>query len=244
MTLHVAAFYQFAPIAEPKQLRAELKEFLLARDVYGTILVAPEGLNGTVSGTPQAIEETLARLRAIDGFAGLEAKISQCEFHPFARTKVKLKREIVPFGLPCKPAETTAPQLDAKAWNELLANPDTLVLDTRNSYEVALGTFDGAVDPHIRHFRHLPSYIKSELGENKERPIATFCTGGIRCEKLTSWMMEQGFTNVFQLKGGILKYLEDCPKEESRWQGNCFVFDERVGVDHALAPAKEENSDS
>lgn len=232
--IHVASFYKFFDFPHYEDFKKPLAACMCSHGVKGSILLASEGFNGTISGSEEGVEATLAMLRALPLVGVFDVKDSQVAEHPFKRTKVKLKREIIPFGLPCDPARKTGTHLDYAQWNQLLSDPETIVLDTRNAYEVEHGSFERALDPKIRHFRHLPDYIQQHLLDAKDRPVATFCTGGVRCEKLTSWMLEQGFTRVYQLGGGILKYMEECPKEQSKWQGECFVFDERVALDDEL----------
>lgn len=240
--MQVASFYHFFDFTEAAAMKKPLGEFLCRNGIKGTILLAPEGINGTISGTEAGVAKVIALLRALAGIGELEVKYSTCDEHPFRRAKVKLKREIIAFGRACDPAHKTAQLLGVDAWNKLLSDPETILLDTRNDYEVEHGTFAGAVNPNISHFRDLPAYIEAHLADAKDKPIATFCTGGVRCEKLTSWMMEQGFTRLYQLDGGIIKYMEHCPQEKSRWQGECFVFDERIALDHELDPVGDKHN--
>jgi UPF0176 protein len=237
MPFVVATLYHFFDFSHYAGMRAPLKEKLDALGVKGTLLLAPEGINGTVAGTREAIDRLLAYLKAEVIGAAFEHKESSCDSVPFARTKVKLKKETISLGEPNDP-RSAGTYVSPQDWNALISDPETLVLDTRNGYEVELGTFDRACNPQIRHFKQFPEYIRMALAEQKHRKIATFCTGGIRCEKVTAWMKEQGFEHVYHLKGGILKYLEEIPQEESKWQGECFVFDERVAVGHGLKPSE------
>lgn len=232
--IEIATFYRFAPLDALTNRREELVQCMIKSGVKGTVLLASEGLNGTISGSRQAVERVISALPVVPD----NVKWSMAHTHPFARTKVKIKKEIVPLGLPAEPHKRTAPALDHRAWNQLLQDPDTIVVDVRNAFEVEFGSFKGAIDPKLAHFRQFPHWVNTALGNEKSRPIATFCTGGVRCEKLTSWMMEQGFTRVYQLDGGILKYMEECPAPESQFQGECFVFDERVALDEYLQPKK------
>ncbi len=216
-----------------KPIKAELVKF----GIKGTLLLTPEGINGTLAGTREGIDQLLSYLKTHITGGELEHKESICAYQPFARTKVKLKKETISLGEPT-PLENRGHYVSAQEWHALISDPETILLDARNSYEVELGTFEGARNPHIRNFKELPEYVRIALGSQKHRKIATFCTGGIRCEKLTAWMTTQGFGQVYHLQGGILKYLEEIPAEASRWQGECFVFDERIAVGHGLEPSK------
>ena len=231
MTFTVSAFYKFVPIDSPQQLRDQLRTELAARDMKGTILVASEGINGTISGTVSAMTGFLEMLRADPRFFDLITKDAMAAQHPFARTKVKLKREIITLGQPeADPSVRTGTRVKPADWNALIRDPDVLVVDTRNAYEVAVGTFAGAIDPKIAHFTGWPGYVASQLDPARHRKIAMFCTGGIRCEKASALLLAQGFNEVYQLDGGILSYLAQVPAEDSLWEGQCFVFDERVAV--------------
>ncbi len=231
----IAALYHFARIDNFAELQEPLREFCEAQGVHGSLLLAREGVNGTISGSREGIDAVLAWLRADPRLAGLEHKESFADKHPFIRLKVKLKKEIVTMGVPfVDPTELVGTYVDPKDWNALISDPDVVVLDTRNDYEVAIGTFEHALDPKTRTFREFPDYVSRELDPTKHKKVAMFCTGGIRCEKASSYMRQQGFDEVYHLKGGILKYLEEVPESESLWQGECFVFDERVGVTHGL----------
>lgn len=234
-TVVVAALYHFARLDDFRDLREPLLALCQAQDIRGTLLLAQEGVNGTISGTRAGIDAVLARLRADPRLAALEHKESFSDRHPFLRLKVKLKQEIVTLGVPfVDPNAVVGTYVDPQDWNALISDPDVVVIDTRNDYEVAIGTFAGAVDPKTRSFREFPRYVSEQLDPAKHRKVAMFCTGGIRCEKASSYMRQQGFETVYHLKGGILKYLEEVPESESLWQGECFVFDERVGVTHGL----------
>lgn len=233
----VAALYHFAPLPDFAALQLPLTQLAEAQGIKGTLLLASEGINGTVSGSREAIDALLAWLRQDDRLANLEHKESYYDEQPFYRLKVRLKKEIVTLGVPgIDPNEQVGTYVSPREWNELLADPEVVVVDTRNDYEVAVGTFEGAVDPHTRTFREFPDFVKKEMDPGKQKKVAMFCTGGIRCEKASALMLAEGFEEVFHLKGGILKYLEEVPEAESRWQGECFVFDERVAVGHGLAP--------
>lgn len=233
----IAALYHFAPVAEPSALRDQLAAFCEQQALKGTLLLAGEGINGTVAGSAEGIEQLLAYVRTWSGFEQLEAKCTWAAEPPFHRMKVKLKREIVTMGVPgVDPRHLVGSYLDAAEWNALLKDPEVLVIDTRNDYEVAIGTFQRAVSPNTRSFREFPAYVQAELAGQKQRKIAMFCTGGIRCEKASSYLKANDFAEVYHLRGGILKYLETVPPSENLWQGECFVFDERVSVDKDLKP--------
>lgn len=231
----VAALYHFTRFPDPAAIRDPLLKACRAHDIGGTLLLAQEGVNGTIAGTRAGIDAVLAHLRALPGCADLEHKESLSETPPFNRMKVRLKKEIVTMGQPdVDPTAGTGHYVDPAEWNALIQSPDVAVIDTRNDYEVAIGTFDGAIDPETKSFGEFPAWWE----ENKERfhnkKIAMFCTGGIRCEKSTNYLIGQGIEDVYHLKGGILKYLENVPQEESTWDGECFVFDARVSVGHGL----------
>ena len=239
MAYTVAAFYKFVAIADGPSLRDQLDGACAQLGIIGTILIAPEGINATIAGTADAIDAVLAHLARDARFIGLDVKRSQSHIRPFQRLKLKLKPEIVTFGVPCaNPAVRTGTTVDAADWNTLLADPDIVLIDTRNSYEASVGTFPGAIDPGTQSFGEFPAFAAKWLDPAKSKKIAMFCTGGIRCEKASAYLLGLGFENVYQLKGGILKYLEVVPREESLWRGECFVFDERV----ALGPGVKEGS--
>ena len=232
----VAALYRFCRLERFEELRAPLAAFCCARGIKGTLLLAREGINGTVAGSEAAIAELIAHLEAMPEFAGLELKYSTAAAMPFNRMKVRLKREIVTMGVEgIDPLESVGAYVEAGEWNALIADPETIVIDTRNDYEVSLGTFANAVNPETTSFREFPAWVEHHRDDLAGKKIALFCTGGIRCEKATAYVKSLGFDDVFHLKGGILKYLEDVPQEKSLWQGECFVFDERVSVGHGLA---------
>ncbi len=235
--IQVAALYRFTPFPDPATLREPLLSACEEVGVKGTLLLANEGINGTIAGTDNAIAAVLDHIRALPGCADTEVKFSHAPEMPFHRMKVRLKREIVTMGEPdIDPTASVGRYVDPQDWNALISDPDTIVIDTRNDYEVAVGTFEGAVDPATQSFRDFPKWFREhreDLLEGKKK-VAMFCTGGIRCEKSTSFLRSEGIEDVFHLKGGILKYLEEVPKEESKWQGDCFVFDERVTVRHGL----------
>jgi UPF0176 protein len=236
----VAALYQFVPLPDFRDLREPLRELCASLHIRGTLLLAPEGINGTVAGSAEAVDALLAQLRDGELFGGrldnLELKFSSAQEPPFQRLKVRLKKEIVTIGdRSLDPAAKAGTYVDVKDWNALIAAPDVMVIDTRNAFEVALGTFEGALDPKLTRFGEFPDFAARALDPAKYKKIAMFCTGGIRCEKASVYLLAQGFAEVFHLKGGILKYLEEIPESESRWNGECFVFDERVALGHGLA---------
>lgn len=232
----VAALYCFAPFAEPAAIVREAARVGCASGIKGTLIIASEGINGTLAGSAGAIDEMTRFIRALPGCAHLDVKLSAAATMPFGRLKVRLKREIVTMGVDgIDPLRTVGTYLSADAWNALIADPATIVVDTRNDYEVAIGTFAGAIDPATTSFREFPDWAAAHLDPAERRPIAMFCTGGIRCEKATALLKQRGFTEVYHLEGGILRYLAEVPPERSLWQGACFVFDERVSVGHGLA---------
>jgi UPF0176 protein len=234
-TFCVAALYHFAAFPRFESFREPLLALCKEQGIMGTLLIAHEGINGTVAGTDAGIATMLAYLRAQPEFANLEHKESRASKMPFLRMKVKLKKEIVTMGVEdIDPNKIVGTYVDPKDWNELISDPDTILIDTRNDYETAIGIFRGAVDPNTKTFREFPDWVKNNPGLHNKPKIAMYCTGGIRCEKATAFMKQQGFEDVYHLKGGILKYLENVPEEESLWDGACFVFDERVSVTHGL----------
>jgi UPF0176 protein len=231
MTITIAAFYKFVAIDDPQALRVSLLEQMTAHAIKGTILLAHEGINGTISGTPDQMSVFLSSLRADPRFADLVTKDATATEHPFRRTMVKVKREIIRFDTPAAdPTRQVGTYVEPQDWNALISDPDVLVLDTRNAYEVALGTFANAVDPNTKRFGDLPQYVQANLDPARHRKVAMFCTGGIRCEKASSYLKLQGFEEVYHLKGGILSYLATVPASASLWQGKCYVFDERETV--------------
>jgi len=241
MSIAVSAFYKFVTLSDPSSLRALLLEAAKARGIRGTILLAAEGINGTIAGAPAELAAMLAFMRRLPPFVDLESKESGADVMPFKRMKVRLKKEIVTMGVSgLDPARVVGTYVAPEDWNALISDPEVLVIDTRNSFEFEAGTFKKALDPKTRSFGEFPAYVQRELADAKDRPIAMFCTGGIRCEKATSYLRQQGFKKVYHLKGGILKYLEVVPREQSLWHGSCFVFDEREGLTHGLAIEKPE----
>jgi UPF0176 protein len=243
MTVQVAAFYGFTALdgAVLPALQEELKRLAAAAGLRGTVLLAQEGVNGTVSGQAPGVQRLLDRLRQLPGLGQLEAKVSQAPEQAFHRLKVRLKREIVTMGCPTvKPAEQVGTYVPPQQWEALIRDPGTLVVDTRNAYEVGVGTFEGAIHPGTASFREFPAWVESTLRplveQRKPKAIAMFCTGGIRCEKSTAYLLQQGFEQVHHLQGGILRYLEEVPEQGSSWRGECYVFDQRVSVNHRLEP--------
>jgi UPF0176 protein len=240
-SLVVAAVYKFVKLSDCAALREPLLARCDALGITGALLLAEEGINGTIAGTRSGIDQILAYLRSDPRLADLEHKESAADQPPFYRMKVKLKKEIVTMGVPgIDPTELAGQYVKPEDWNALISDPDVLLLDTRNDYEVDVGTFKGAVDPRITTFREFPGYVKNNFDPEKQLRVAMFCTGGIRCEKASAYMLQQGFSEVYHLQGGILKYLENVPAEESLWQGECFVFDQRVAVGQGLAPGHYE----
>jgi UPF0176 protein len=231
----VCALYHFVTLEDYQALRQPLLDVMQKNDVKGTLLLAQEGINGTVAGSREGIDTLVGWLRQDERLANLDTKESYDDEMPFYRTKVKLKREIVTMGVEgIDPKKVVGTYVKPKDWNALISDPDVILVDTRNDYEVDIGTFKGAVDPKTRTFREFPAYVEENLNPQQHKKVAMFCTGGIRCEKSTAYMKEQGFDEVYHLEGGILKYLEEVPQEESLWQGECFVFDNRVAVNHQL----------
>ena len=233
----IAALYHFIRFPDPAALRGPLQDLADARGVRGSLLLATEGINGTIAGDRAGIDAMLAHIRALPGCADLEHKESWSEAMPFGRMKVKLKREIVTMGQPdIDPRARVGHYLTPQEWNDLLAQPDVAVIDTRNDYEVEIGTFRGAIDPGTRSFREFPQWWEDNKDRFHNKRVAMFCTGGIRCEKSTNYLLQQGVSEVYHLKGGILKYLEEMPQDQSLWDGECYVFDQRVSVGHGLVP--------
>jgi UPF0176 protein len=232
----VAALYKFTRLEDPPAVQAHLRAAADAAETCGTLLVAREGINGTVSGTRGGIDSLLDAIRQLPGCADLEHKESIALAQPFKRMKVRLKREIVTMGIPdIDPGAIVGTYVPPDAWNALISDPDVITIDTRNDYEVAIGTFKGAINPKTASFRDLPGWIRENLNPARQSKVAMFCTGGIRCEKSTALLKSLGFEEVYHLQGGILKYLEVVPENESLWEGACFVFDERVSLTHGLA---------
>ena len=233
----IAAFYRFAPVLDPEGARAQLEAVCRSFSAKGILLIAPEGINGTLATGASRMAALLQAIRDFIGFDDLAPRLSEDSEMPFLRLKVRLKKEIVTLGQPeADPSVAVGTYVAPSEWNALIRDPETVVIDTRNSYEYRLGTFEGAIDPETPSFRDFPDFVERILSDDRDRPIAMFCTGGIRCEKATSYLITQGFTRVYHLQGGILNYLETIPEEESLWQGGCFVFDRRVALGHGLKP--------
>ena len=231
----VCALYKFVALDDYESIREPLYDFLSGHEIRGTLLLAREGINGTVAGTRESIDALLAYLKSNTRLADLDYKESLHETNPFYRTKVRLKKEIVTMGVAgIDPKRSAGTYVDPKEWNALISDPETTLIDTRNEYEIGIGTFKNALNPKTESFRDFPDYVEQNLNPSKHRKVAMFCTGGIRCEKSTAYLKERGFDEVYHLKGGILKYLEDIPEENSLWEGDCFVFDNRVAVNHSL----------
>ena len=231
----VATLYKFTPLDNLEERRTHLKSLLEEYDVYGTLLLAPEGINGTISGTRSGIDIALDAIRALPGCVNIEHKESWAKTTPFKRLKVRLKTEIVRLGMPeINPNNQVGTYVEPEDWNDLIRSPDVITIDTRNDYEIAIGSFEGAVDPKTSAFGEITDWVAENLDLGKNEKIAMFCTGGIRCEKSTALLKQKGFSEVYHLRGGILRYLEVMPEEQSLWQGDCFVFDDRVSVRHCL----------
>ena len=229
----VAALYQFHPVDNPAGLQQQLLDLLNSLNICGTLIVAGEGINGTVAGSRAAIDQMHQYLLDY-GFTNMEYKESSSSEKPFRKTKVKLKKEIVTLGVEVQPRSQVGHYLNPKEWHDFIQQDDVILIDTRNDYEYKAGTFKNAIDPQTESFREFPEYEEKNLSEAKDKKIAMFCTGGIRCEKSTSLLLQQGFKEVYHLKGGILNYLEQIPAEQSLWEGECFVFDNRTGVTHGV----------
>lgn len=237
----VAALYKFVTLEDFHELREPLLDFCRRSDIKGTLLLAHEGINGTIAGSREGIDKVLSYLRADPRLADLEHKESFDEAMPFYRMKVKLKKEIVTMGVKgIDPNDCVGTYVPPQDWNKLVNDPDVLLLDTRNDYECDIGTFRGALDPKTINFRDFPEYVRSNLDAARHKKVAMFCTGGIRCEKASAFMLKEGFDEVYHLQGGILKYLEEVPEQDSTWEGECFVFDSRVSVGHDLQKGKYE----
>ena len=238
----VAALYRFAPFDDPAALRQPLLDVCAANGVRGTLLLAREGINGTIAGPEGGIAAVIAHIRALPDCADLDVKYSAAAAMPFQRLKVRLKKEIVTMKVPgLDPARDAAPYIDPAGWNALVDDPDTVLIDTRNGFEVGYGSFDGAIDPHTKSFGDFPGWWREHAAAFEGKRIAMFCTGGIRCEKSTAFLRSEGVEDVVHLKGGILAYLEQVLEADSRWLGRCFVFDERVSVGHGLKEVGEKD---
>jgi UPF0176 protein len=240
LPITIIAFYKFVSLTDIDQLKKPIFDFLVDNEIRGTILLAPEGINGTVSGTEGAINKLILWLREDPRLADLEFKFSRFDRRPFQKTKVKLKKEIISFGRTLAPDQPVGNYVTAEEWNELLDDENVVVIDTRNTYEIEVGTFPRAVNLKTESFRQLHEIDDSKFATDKNQRIAMFCTGGIRCEKYSAYLLERGFKNVYHLKGGILKYLEDIPDTENRWQGTCYVFDDRRSLKEHLEAIGDE----
>jgi len=235
MTYTVAALYQFVAIADTSQRRQILLDVFTRLDICGTFLIAPEGINGTLAGQGDAVDQMLDILEQQTGLPRDTVKFSSAPLKPFNRLKVRLKKELITFKQPhADPTRLAGTYVEPKDWNNLVDDPEVLVLDTRNTYETAIGIFDSAEDPHIEKFTDFADYVRSKLDKSKHKKVAMYCTGGIRCEKASAFMRAEGFEEVYHLKGGILKYLEEIPPDQSKWHGQCYVFDKRMAVGHGL----------
>ena len=243
MNWKVAALYRFVPLDDLPALRAAVQKFCAENGVFGTLLLAPEGINGTIAAPPDRMDTVIDRLDALCGVRQGELKYSTASKQPFKRLKIRLKKEIITMRAPeADPSRLAGTYVEARDWNDLLSDPDVVLLDTRNDYEVECGTFAGAVDPRIQTFTGFKDYVQQNLDPQKHKKIAMFCTGGIRCEKASAYMRAHGFDTVYHLKGGILKYLETVPADQSLWRGNCFVFDERDALGHGLSEEERTTS--
>lgn len=235
----ISALYHFADFPDYKEFRPALLDVCQHHKIKGTLLLASEGINGTIAGTRAGIDAVLAFIRRDSRFASLIHKESFSDSMPFLRLKVRLKKEIVTLGVgPIDVPNMTGEHVDAERWNEIISDPEVVLIDTRNNYEFDIGSFDGALNPDTESFREFPDYIKKNFDPNKHKKVAMFCTGGIRCEKASAYMKAEGFENVYQLDGGILKYLETMSQDKTKWHGDCFVFDSRVAVNHELAESE------
>jgi UPF0176 protein len=232
----VLSFYKFVDLDGTSEIKDSLLLFCEKIGINGTFILASEGINATVAGPPEGIDRLIAYLESDPRLSGAQYKLSYNELSPFHRLKVKFKKELVPMGVSgVKPQRLSGERVPPERWNELIGRPDVLVVDTRNDYENRVGTFRGAVNPETDHFREFPEYVRQNLDPGEHKEVAMFCTGGIRCEKATSYLLERGFERVYQLEGGVISYLERVPREQSLWEGECFVFDDRTSVGHDLA---------
>lgn len=240
----IISFYIFAPVTNLELMKKSLLEIMKDNNITGTIILASEGANGSFCGEPSSVLILTNALKAYEELKNINFFETYNDINPFKKSKVKLRKEIVTLGVATiNPVEETGIHLEPAQWNELMDTPEVICIDTRNDYEVKLGTFDGAINPQTDNFRDFPEYVQHHLADKKEQPIAMFCTGGIRCEKSTAYLKQLGFKHVYQLKGGILNYLNVIPEEQSKWQGSCFVFDERVALDGKLNSLEEGSID-
>lgn len=233
--IQVVSFYLFVGLTDLETLQARLAHLCQTQELLGTVILAAEGINGAIAGSPSSIQALQAFWAADPRFDQLTYKTSWVEQPPFQKIKIKIKPEIISLGRPHLDPNQAGKRVPATEWNQLLQDPEVILIDTRNEYEIELGTFAKAINPGIDSFREFPEYVNQNLDPKRDRKVAMFCTGGIRCEKASAFMLEQGFEQVYQLEGGILQYLEQVPPEQSLWQGECFVFDQRVSVDHQLS---------
>lgn len=233
----VSTFYKFIPLREPRTLREPLKEAMLARAVKGTITLAPEGINATISGTAAALADMLDYLQSLPAIGRFTSKESHVSDQPFQRSKVKVKKELISLGQPADPSVCVGTYVPSAQWNALISSPDVVTIDTRNDYEYRIGHFKGAVNPATRDFKEMVAFTQTHLDPAKHPRVAMYCTGGIRCEKYSAYLLTQGFKDVYHLQGGILQYLADTPENDTLWEGVCYVFDERVAVNHDLSKA-------
>lgn len=235
----VSTFYHFSPLAAPAELKPSLLSEMHALGLKGTITLAHEGINATIAGTETAIERMIVQLRALPGFQSLDHRISRTNSIPFGRGKVKVKRELISLGAKADPSVCVGEHIPPAQWNAIISAPDVITIDTRNDYEFHIGHFKGAVNPATRHFKEMVAFTKTHLDPKTHPRVAMYCTGGIRCEKYSAYLLTQGFQNVYHLQGGILSYLESIPASQSLWEGECYVFDERVAVGHGLTASQE-----
>lgn len=236
----VVTFYQFTSLDNFQEIKEPLLSAMKSHDIKGTIILASEGMNGTFCGQRDNVDALMAFIKQFPGLSAIQFRETYHDSNPFAKAKVKIRPEIVTMGVEqVNPLEKTGVHLDAEDWNALLDDPNAIVIDTRNDYEVQLGTFEGASNPVTMNFRDFPEYVKTHLSDKKDKKIGMFCTGGVRCEKSTAYLLQAGFQEVYQLNGGILTYLASMPKDKSKWKGTCFVFDDRVALDHELQAMQE-----
>ncbi len=233
----VSTFYHFSPLNDPASLKPSLLSYMRERDILGTITLAKEGINATIAGTEQAIEELLKEIRRIPGFAKLSHRLSYHATRPFGRGKVKVKRELISLGAEADPSVCIGTYVAPEHWNSIISAPDVVMIDTRNGYEFDIGHFKGALNPATRNFKEMVAFTAENLDPKRHKRVAMYCTGGIRCEKYSSYLITQGFEQVYHLQGGIIAYLESVPEPQSLWEGECYVFDERVAVGHGLTPS-------
>ncbi|MFZ4126127.1 MAG: rhodanese-related sulfurtransferase [Rickettsiales bacterium] len=234
----VSTFYHFTPLSEPKALRTPLLTHMKELGIKGTITLAPEGINATISGAREAVEGMIEHLRAMPPFQTLNHRISYFTNPPFGRSKVKVKRELISLGAEANPSVCVGKYVAPKDWNAIITAPDVVTIDTRNDYEFDIGHFKGAINPATKNFKEMVKFTKEHLDPKKNKRVAMYCTGGIRCEKYSAYLLTQGFEEVYHLEGGILAYLEQIPAADSRWEGHCYVFDERVAVGHGLTKSE------